>query len=74
LNRYLEAFWKFLCLVIVLHLVVLIATYFSGNSMGIFALRVFWPQLSSGINNIIISLVIAILVYLGVYLYWTVKE
>jgi len=70
-KRYLEALWKFLCVVVILHLIILTSAYFSSNITGLLGLKVFWAHVSSGIGALSISLILAILVYYGIYRYWT---
>jgi hypothetical protein len=71
-NRYIEALWKFILLVVVLHVIILIAASFMSNKIGLYGLKVFWAHISSGgTETILITIVLAILVYWGVYKYWT---
>jgi len=70
-NRFVEALWKFIGVVIVLHLLILTTAHFVSNKVGLFGLKVFWSHISDGLATMSIALVVAILVYIGIYKYWT---
>jgi hypothetical protein len=70
-NRYVAALWKFLGVVVVLHLLILTTANFMSDKVGLFGLKVFWAHISSGLGTISIALVLAVLVYCLIYRYWT---
>jgi hypothetical protein len=70
-NRYLDALWKFIGLIVVLHLIILVSVNFMSNKVGLYGLKVFWAHISGGIGTISIALIVAILVYFLIYKYWT---
>ena len=66
-NHAVDALLKTLVLAVILHVVVLILANFLGTTTGLLNLKVFWPHLTGGSTNVIISLVLLVLVYLGFY-------
>jgi len=70
-NRYLVAFWKFLGLAALLHLLILTTAHFMSAKTGLFGLKVFWAHISGGLAPMSIALALAILLYFCIYKYWT---
>ena len=72
-NRWIDALIKTLIFLVVFHVLLLISGWFFGPNIVLFGLSLFWPHLTSGWINLILSIVITIVLYLIVYNFFTVK-
>lgn len=72
-NRYVNALVKTGITAAALHVVFLIAGFILGDKTGWFHLPMIWPHWEDGIS-IIISLVLAVALYCGIYAFCTDPE
>lgn len=73
-NRWLNAFFKTILLLVAVHAILLILAMFLSKKIDVFGIPVFWPHWTSNWGNSTLALIGGVIIYFVIYYFFTEKE